>query len=115
MVAGVACASADHYVYSARKYDADVGCLEPYRAVDLVAGDSVSSKCDPVCFRYGNDTFTSKVCPPLPDLAVGLDAESPECKAANALYDQTCGADAAAGDADDDDSTDRLDAGDGGD
>lgn len=111
---GLACANSDKYVYTARRINADGGCLEAYKGIDLVNGDTVSSVCEPTCFRYGDDTFTSKMCPPLPDLAIGLDAESPECKAASELYGTTCGADAAPPAEGDDDDDVALDAGDGG-
>lgn len=118
-IAIVMACGGDHYVYTARRYDADGACLDPYKSIDFVNGDSVSSKCAPNCFQFGGETFTSVVCPPLPDLATALDAEAPECKAAIALYDTTCGGDAGsaydAGDDDDDARHDVLDAGDGGD
>lgn len=112
------CKAGETYVYSARKYVADAGCLEPYKSIDLVNGDSVASTCAPSCFLYGGETFTSTVCPPLPDLATELDAEAPECQAAVALYGVTCGADAGREDAapagEEDAGKDVLDAGDGG-
>lgn len=89
-----ACKGSDTYVYSARRYVADAGCLEAYKSIDLVNGDSVSSKCAPNCFSYGGQTYTSTVCPPIPELATALDPESPECKAAVELYAVTCGQEA---------------------
>jgi hypothetical protein len=108
-----ACANeSDIYVYTARRYSADGGCLDPYKSIDVVHGDSVSSTCAPICFQYGGETFTSTVCPPLPDLAVGLDAQAPECVAANGLYMSTCGTDA--GETEDEDAAVPLDASDDG-
>lgn len=94
LAVGAACAGADQYVYTARRYDADAGCLEPYASIGVITGDSVSSTCSPICFRLLDQTFTSTMCPPLPTLAVALDAEAPECLAAASLFDGTCGGDA---------------------
>jgi hypothetical protein len=120
IVVVVAC-GAEHYVYTARKYDADAACLDPYKSIDFVNGDSVSSTCAPNCFEYAGETFTSTMCPPLPDLATALDAEAPECKAAVTLYDAACGGEMGSADYDSgtaviaDAGTDVLDASDGGD
>ena len=108
-------------MYTARRYEADAACLEPYKSIDFVNGDSVSSKCAPNCFEYGGETFTSTMCPPLPELATALDAEAPECKIAITLYDTPCGGDDAGSTYDsgspvvEDAGKDMLDAGDGGD
>ena len=111
-----ACGDDDHYVYSARRYDALHACLDPYKSIDLIAGDAISSKCAPACFRLGNELYTSTVCPPLPTGATPIDGADPQCVAANALYQQTCGVDASALPADDDDDASdgavALDAGD---
>jgi hypothetical protein len=89
----VAC-EAESYVYTARRYDADGSCLEKYTSIEVVAGSGASNRCPLQCLTASGSTFVSAVCPPLPPNATALPGNDPECKAALAVAEVTCGADA---------------------
>jgi len=102
-----ACEEQDHYVYTARTYDPNAGCLEPYRAVEVVQGSEVSATCDPICMTVDGKVLVSSICPPLPAVAQELATDSPECLAARdaSRLEASCGA-SVASDANADASTD---------
>ena len=102
-----ACEEQDHYVYTAQTYDPSAGCLEPYRAVEVVQGSEVSAACEPICMTVDGKVLVSSVCPPLPALAQELATDSPECLAARdaSRLEASCGA-SVASDTSSDASTD---------
>jgi hypothetical protein len=75
----IACEEADSYVFTARRYDPDAACLEPYKSIEVVPGGSVSSRCPLSCLTVGSDTFVSTVCPPLPANATALQLDAEAC------------------------------------
>lgn len=92
LVVAAACNEVQSYVFVARRYDPEAGCLEAYAAIDLVQGAGAGSRCAPTCFRYNGAVYTTRVCPPLPPTVEPLDQASAECVAANApaLEDAGC-------------------------
>lgn len=82
VVAIVACDDNPRYVYTAQRYDSRRGCLEDFRGVETIPGDSVSVRCGQTCFTVGDDLYISPVCPPLPDNATELEQSDEECQAA---------------------------------
>lgn len=106
-----ACNEVQSYVFTARRYDPDAGCLASYVPIDEIPGRGVGNRCGPTCFRFENAIYTTRVCPPLPDAVEELDQQSPECLAANepSIYDASCSADEPGdgGDAGSDDDDDE--------
>ncbi|MBX3231716.1 MAG: hypothetical protein KIT84_23180 [Labilithrix sp.] len=116
LVVAAACNEVQTYVFVARRYDAEAGCLESYTSIDLINGSGAGSKCGPTCFRFNGSIYTTRVCPPLPESVEQLDQDSPECLAANVpdLEDSGCRElfeQQQAGDDDDDDDLDASDEG----
>ena len=122
-----ACSSDATHVFSARRFDANLMCLDPYTAVDVVSGGDTGRGCDLVCLTNAGEHFVTRQCAPYPPLfgVYGADGGEATCAAALAAYARgdTCsdggvvhgdgGADARdASDANDGGAGDASDAGD---
>ena len=90
-----ACVGEEKYVYSARRYDPDADCLDPYSPVESVPGEGAGSRCPPSCLTTGGDVFVTTMCPPLPAIATAVPGSAEDCKAALAALAarRTCGGD----------------------
>ena len=86
-----ACEETASYVYTARRYDPDAACLEPYRPVEVVDGPGAAATCRASCIAVGEDVFVTAMCPPLPLNATELDFDSEVCVAARGASSVTCG------------------------
>ena len=89
-----ACVGEEHYVYSARRYDAGAECLDPYAPVETVPGEGAGSQCPASCLTTGGEVYVTSMCPPLPGIASAVPAGTKECQAALAALKggRTCGA-----------------------
>ena len=89
-----ACVGEEKYVYSARRYDAEAACLDPYAPVETVPGEGAGSRCPASCLTAGGEVYVTTMCPPLPAIAEAVPADAKECVAALAASKtgRTCGA-----------------------
>lgn len=78
----VACDDNPRYVYTARRFDEAKGCLDDYRGLDTVPGDTVSVRCRETCLTSFDIVYVSPVCPPFPENVSELEESAPECQAA---------------------------------
>ena len=115
-----ACIGEDRYVYSARHYQPDADCLEPYAPVETVPGEGASSRCPASCLSAGGALYVTEMCAPLPAIATAVSETAAECRVALAALEagRTCdaarpaegGADADAGAEDSGEDAGRSDA-----
>jgi hypothetical protein len=97
-----ACNDAKTHVYGAQFYEQAQDCLDDYAALDVVQGETASSRCDPVCLVGGAGYYVSAVCAPYPTaftVSASDAATDPVCAAAIAAFvaGKSCTAPAADG------------------
>jgi len=81
----VGCDDPEEHIYTAELFEPASNCLDPYSALDIIAGgDGGQATCAPVCLVGGNATYVSTVCPPYPE---GYDTSGTDPSCALALAD----------------------------
>ena len=95
-----ACKGDATHIFSARRFDPVLTCLDRYAAVDVVSGDDTGIGCDLVCIASSEDTYVTRQCPPYPPLFKVSTSDAgdldPTCARALATYARgdTCDGDA---------------------
>jgi hypothetical protein len=69
-------------VYTAQRYEPELGCLEAYAPLGLIEANEIGALCAPVCLSQDDALFVSTVCPPYPATASVEQPESEACAAA---------------------------------